>query len=120
MALTITALLASYCVANLCACVISELLLTISRLPKKSIDVESDLIIQSRCRIMEFCRNLTNKVIIKLIACLVLTFAGFRGRGHHARSVFQRTPGLQRQTSDKSICLAQNTEDFLQEEQLLH
>lgn len=52
--------------------------------------------------------------------CLVLTLAGFGGCGHHARRVCQRTPGLQRQTPDKPFCLAQNPQDFVQEEQLLH
>lgn len=52
--------------------------------------------------------------------CLVVTLAGLRGCGHHARRVCQRTPGLQRQTPDKPFRLAQNPQDFVQEEQLLH
>lgn len=49
-----------------------------------------------------------------------MTFPGLGGRGHHARCVCQRPAGLQRQAPDKSIRLAQNPQDFVQEEQLLH
>lgn len=47
-------------------------------------------------------------------------FTGLGGCGHHAGCVCQRAPGLQRQTSDQSLRLAQNTQDFIQEKQLLH
>lgn len=45
---------------------------------------------------------------------------GLRGGRDHAGSLCERTAYLQRQVADQSVCLAQNPQDILQEEQLLH
>lgn len=46
--------------------------------------------------------------------------AGLGGRGHHAGRVQQRAAGLQRPAPDQQVLLAEDPQDLLQEEQLLH
>lgn len=66
-----------------------------------------------------FSSSLLKQMCVHVFSHRVV-FAGLWGRRDHAGSLRKRPPHLQRQAADQQVRVAQNPQDLLQKEQLLH